>query len=432
MIMIRKLSSTTLKLNYKINSISNKFLSIIMLDSVILFLSGVPGIVLTSFLLFIDFSEEKIAVLISIASLTQLSQILSTAIYRKFRNKKKVIFTLKFVRSISLLCIPIVPLVFDTSYYFLVILIFIFIRDFSQNLIGGGFVEWNDSYITEERKGIYYGTRNVLHNGVFIVVSFIFGLILDSYKSSYFIYILIFAFALLMTIFQWLVLSKVPYKIPDIKDELPLFKTMFLPLKDKHYRSFITFSILWSLSLSLGRPLLTIYSVKYLTYSYSMIATVASLTAFFKLFSGLYFGKIVDKKSSNHVIIIAGLGFAISNFAYIFMSSSLPVIYILANVFNGIFMIGFNVAKFRLNLHLSKGINMNAYLSMNVFFSGLTAFLSIYLSSFFIKWAKSIDIRVLTYTLNSYQVLFFISGLFHLFALYYFVRTLNKKENINE
>lgn len=74
--MTKKVKDHLTKVKNNIQSTSNRFLSSIMLESVIAFLSSIQGIVLTSFLLFINFSEEQIAILI-----------------------------LQFIRSITLVCI---------------------------------------------------------------------------------------------------------------------------------------------------------------------------------------------------------------------------------------------------------------------------------------------------------------------------------------
>lgn len=176
------------------------------------------------------------------------------------------------------------------------------------------------------------------------------------------------------------------------------------------------------MSLSLGKPLMNVYVIKHLQFSYSLIAITGSLTAFIKLFSGIYQGKKIDIHCAKKVVIINGLGYGLTTFIFVFMSPNLPQIYIMASILNGIFMIGFNVSKFRLEMQLSKGTNMNAYISMNFFFSGLSVFVGTSMSGVLIRKMGDVGYILGSVTINSYQVLFLISGLLHVIAMIYFMK----------
>jgi hypothetical protein len=77
-------------------------------------------------------------------------------------------------------------------------------------------------------------------------------------------------------------------------------------------------------------------------------------------------------------------------------------------------------------MQLTKGPNMNAYISMNVFFSGLTAFLSIYLSGLLIKTFSTLTLHIHHININAYQILLLGSGLFHLLAIIFFLMTMTE------
>jgi MFS family permease len=113
---------------------------------------------------------------------------------------------------------------------------------------------------------------------------------------------------------------------------------------------------------------------------------------------------------------------------FVFMLPNNPLIYGLAVVLNGIFMIGFNVSKFRHNMKLSKGVHMNTYLSVHGFFAGIAMFISTNVSGLVVDLVGERQIQIYQWQLNSYQLLLAVAGILNLLAVYYFVRVVEKEK----
>lgn len=410
----------------------NRFYVHYALDSMIINIGNPGGLVFSSMFLFLFIDEAQIAILMSIAGLSTLLQIFSTLIYQRTTNRKRIILTFYFLRTLSLILIGVVPFLFQvTSYYPLFFILLIVYFSFTH-LVGGGVIEWNDAHVPEVIKGRYYGRRNAINNGNAIVVTFLIGIILDSFKPSNTLYLGFFIAAMIAYIIEFFLLIRIPIIEPEARPHLNLKQIFTLPIKDMTYRHFMTFSVLWVFAFSLGKPLLNIYVIKYMDFSYSLIAATTSMTAFIKIFSGIFFGYVIDRKGVSFVVTLCGIGFALFSFIYIFIRPDAPYIYILGTIGLGIFMIGFNVAKFRLNIQLSRGQFMNVFISGNSFFSGLATFLSIYLSSVIIGLLDGIELTIGQFMMNSYQLLFVLSGTFHLLAVLYFILHFNPFAQVKE
>lgn len=410
----------------------NRFYVFHVLENTINNLGNPGGIVFTSMFLYLALDESQIATLMSLAGLTTLLQIFSTLIYQKTTHKRRVILTFYFIRTFALFTIGLTPFFFDTGQIFPILFMLMLVRFGFLHLIGAGVAEWVDSYVPEGLKGRYYGRRNAMLNAGFIFTSFVIGQILDRFPPSDTLYLSFLTAAAVLYFFEWLILIRIPIIKKASRKTLNLKEIFSMPLHDRQYRRFIGFSILWMFANSLGRPLMNVYAVKYMDYTYSIIAITASTTAFIKVFSGIWFGHLLDRKSITYVVTLCGIGFGIFSLMFIFMMPESPVIYIISTVGLGIFMIGFNVAKFRLNVKLAQGEHMNVYISGNAFFIGLATFLSVYLSGLIIDIFKGFDLMIGTIHLNPYQLLFFASGTLHLIAVYYFVRLLGDKDDTGE
>lgn len=417
---------------FKKQNISTRFLISILFDTIANFVSNIYGIVFTSFMLYIGISDTRIAILLSFFGFAQLLQIFSTVIFYHYKHKKRIIYLFRFIRSLLLILTAFIPIVLPNHLYFYALAGLLILRLAMMNLQGGAFAEWNDYYVPESKKGQYYGTRNVLFNLITIILSFLFGILLDYYGGTSIFYLIAFSSSIIFTLISLSLIKDVPFPDKPRAETSSLRKEILVPLTDSSYLKFIGFSILWAFACGIGRPMINVYAIKHLNYTYSIIAIAGSLAAAFKLISGIYFGHMIDKKGGNYVVRLCGIGFGFSTILYAFMLPNNPIIFLLAHVLNGMFMIGFNVSKFRQNMQLSSGLHMTTYLSIHGFFMGLGTFISINISGFIIGLLENRTIKLLTLHINSYQILLVLSGFLNLFAVYYFVRNFSTKEIVHE
>lgn len=410
----------------------HRFLAGISFQSVAMNISRAGQLAFTSYMIYLGFNESQMGIIISLLGFSQMLQFLSSILYERFSHPKRIILTLKVIRSTLLLLVAFVPLLFPVRFHYFFFFLLCLLRGVSENLVGGGYLEWTDRYVPSNMKGRYYAIRNTLFNATFMVISLCIGAILDRYDGVYVVYIFILLFGSLCGFIEVFILSKIPYGERSIKTGAPITSVIFAPLKDKKYRQFLLFTFLWMFSTNMGMSYLTIYAVKYMAYSYSFIATTFSCSAFVKMIVGPLWGRQIDFKSPDFVIFITACGFTLTVFSFLFLSATAPWIYSIVIIANGIFMIGFNVAKYNVDLRLSKGPLRNAYLSMGVTITGLGTFVSIYICSQLVHLLANINLQLFRYSLNIYQLMFLAASILHLIALYYFISFIYSKPKKSE
>ncbi len=201
----------------------------------------IRGIFFTSFLLFLGIADGKIAILLSLVGLTQLLQPISAILYHHNKYKKSLILLFRALRTLTVVITPLIPILLDSRHYFFALFIVILLRFTFMNLIGGGFIEWNDKHVEEENKGKYYGLRNVVGNALFICLNLGLGILIDLYGSSLLFYTVTFIVVALIGIVDYKILDSITYEVDDSLDDIHFMEELRQPFKDKAYVNFFDF-----------------------------------------------------------------------------------------------------------------------------------------------------------------------------------------------
>ncbi|HPQ46309.1 MAG TPA: hypothetical protein PLP30_02990, partial [Clostridia bacterium] len=157
---------------------------------------GVGGIFMTSYLLFLGATAGQIGFLAAIPELTNVIQIFSIMVYRKYKSRKKVLIVLRILQYIFMYGIMVVPRIITGELQFLVIAACFFFGHVFRAVAGSGAIDWNNMFVPPEIKGRHFSKRNLIGNASYIVISLTLGAILDSYGGEYSTYIAITAVTL--------------------------------------------------------------------------------------------------------------------------------------------------------------------------------------------------------------------------------------------
>jgi hypothetical protein len=205
------------------------------------------------------------------------------------------------------------------------------------------------------------------------------------------------------------------------------FKEMFtLPFKNKVYRNFVLFSLLWNFSRSLAMPYYMFYSKTILELGYTYIAIIGSITCLVKIIVANPFGIAGDKKGWRNVLLYAGMMFALSNVAWGLINPDTTYLYPYVIIFNGIFMIGTNIAVFNLNIDLASTKDRLLFLGFNASVAAVFSFIGPNLASYLMDVLKDVDMVLFNMNINGYQIVFLISGILQGVFIYGFAMYLKK------
>ena len=97
-------------------------------------------------------------------------------------------------------------------------------------------------------------------------------------------------------------------------------------------------------------------------------------------------------------------------------------------ILTGIFMIGANITVFNLNFELSPNEDKILYFGFRAAMIGVFSFIAPNISGFIVKIITPIDISIMGFPINGYQIVFFVSAVLQFVAIRQFVVYLKHKE----
>lgn len=413
----------------KMTKNSNRFLIHFLSDSMFIQVMNVGGVFMTSLILMIGANEKHIGIMAAIPWLTNALQVFSVYIYKKLNSRKKVVLNSYYVQFGILILMFSSVFLLSGQLQMILFLIPYSIAYIMRAIRGGGLLEWNNFYVPEETSGRYYSTRNLLANILGIMLMLLIGWLLDIFNGPI-PYLIILAFFFIIVVVGLLALNKVEDRKDGLKTlELNLKDIFTKPFADKKFINYVGFIILWNFANLISYPYCTFYSVEYLNLSYSFVGTVMGVTCGAKILIARFWGISGDKYGWKKVIMVTGCGYALSSFFWFFIGEGSTYFYIFIRLFNGLFMIGINIAIFNLKFKMTNGENRLIYLGFQETVVGIFSFIAPNLSSLFVGFMKTV---LSTSGPNPFQIMFVISGCLQLLSIYYIINVLFKEESNNK
>ncbi|HRX41602.1 MAG TPA: MFS transporter [Clostridia bacterium] len=384
---------------------------------------GVGGIFMTSYLLFLGATAGQIGFLAAIPELTNVIQIFSIMVYRKYKSRKKVLIVLRILQYIFMYGIMVVPRIITGELQFLVIAACFFFGHVFRAVAGSGAIDWNNMFVPPEIKGRHFSKRNLIGNASYIVISLTLGAILDSYGGEYSTYIAITAVTLVFVLLELIMYARTDDYCSDFEEAKPLSLKNILkkPFSHGPYKAFMIFSLGWMFARSLAMPYYTYYSKTILGLDYTYIAILGSVVAIVKIFAAGVWGGTGDKNGWRNVLSFSGYIFAGANMLWAFTSPATQFLYPVVIVTTGIFMIGANITVFNLNFELSPEEDKIMYFGLRAAVVGIFSFIAPNISGFVFRIFEDVVFQLAGMSISGYQIIFFISALGQFVAIRQFV-----------
>lgn len=392
-------------------------------------ITGVGGIFMTSYLLYLGVTATQIGFLAALPNLTNIIQVFSILAYRKYKSRKKVLMFLRISQYIFMYMIILIPRMVTGEYQFGIIAACFFFGHLFRAAAGSGEIDWNNMFVPPEIKGRHFSKRNLIGNASYIVTSLILGQLLDAYDKIYIVYLLIMAVTLIFVALELFSFSKIDDFSEDLEDAKPIkIKEMLIrPFKNKTYMAFIYFSLSWMFARSLAMPYYTYYSKAVLLLEYTYIAIMGSIIAFLKIFAAGVWGGRGDKNGWRKILAFSGYAFAGANMIWAFMNTQTLFLYPVVIILTGIFMIGANITVFNLNFELSPNEDRILFFGFRAALVGIFSFIAPNIAGLIVKFITPIDLNLLGFNINGYQIVFFLSALLQFVAVRQFVVYLKHK-----
>lgn len=392
------------------------------------------GAFLVAFALLLGASNVVIGLIAALQALSQVLQIPALYLVEATGNRKALMVFSLFASRIFWLLLALVPWLIPEPYQVDAMFIALFI-DYALGTIAGlAWNSWMRDLIPENILGRYMGKRMAISTGIGVVITLAAGLGVDAFTDNFIgtsalvIYSLYFALGGLFGLWGIYFIARTPEPVMERRPHPRIWGPIREPFQDVNFRRLLMFLGSWNFAVNLAAPFFTVYMLKRLELSMSLIVAFSILSQVVNVFFFRLWGRLADRFSNKSVLAESGFMF-VTTFA-IWPFAALPeqywitlAILLLIHAMAGISTAGVTLCTGNIALKLAPRGKATAYLAVRSFVAGIAATIAPILGGVLGNWFESERLSVTlawtsTATQSSWQFpAVVLSGLDFLFVL---------------
>ncbi len=433
---------TTVKwshLQESMNLKANKALQNSIYDGIFanMFATLTGGMFLTGLALHLNMGDLIIGLLGSIPFLVTIFQLPASYFVEKNSRRKQVAYQ---GAAIARLCwIPILVAAFlpgiSNSVRFLSMLSIFLLAHMCASISYVSWLSWTSDMVPEAIRGRFFGTRNMFCGLGGMAVMLLFGNMMDLFKMRWPEWMSVgFSIAFISAAVFGLLSLHFMRRIPDLPAARPKIhrsfrSLLYLPLRDRNFRYFLSFNFFWSFSVYFASPFFTMYFLRYLKLSYGFIAVLGIISGAADLFGMQLWGRISDKVRNKVIIQISCWFVIFLPIAWATVSPGSVAVPVVLHLVGGGFWAGINLCMNNLLLRISPQENKALFLSTYSIVGGMSAALAPVLAGLALRSLDNVDLYVLGRSVVPLQAIFFTSTLLRLLS-FQFLKYVHEPEEV--
>lgn len=350
-------------------------------------------------------TAQQIGFLMSIPHLlAAIFQLFSADITDKLKERKFLVTRFAFFQALTWALFLSLALFFRSA--FLLIIVFTLYVMFGT-FANAPWSSWMGDLVEEDKRGRFFGKRNMIVNGVNLTAFIVAGVILN-----FFTQINVFVgFAILFAVAFFSRLLSVHFLNLMYEPEYKVKRTAYFSLLSfvkkmafNNFGRFVIFMSLVSLAVNFSGPFFAVYMLRDLKFSYLTYAIVIGLNTVAQLLSMRYWGRFSDRFGNKTIFGITGFLIPLCPILWLFSRNMMYLV--LVQIYSGFVWAGFNLSTgnyFFDAVTPQKRARCVAYYN---FFNGLAIFIGASLGGI-------VAMRIVPWLffVSKYQNLFLLSGL---------------------
>lgn len=355
---------------------------------------------ISPFAIAINTSNSLIIMLSSIASiLGPFSQLIGSKLIEK-TTRKKIVLKSVFLESLMWLPLITIAILFYngilTQILPLILLISFSLFIIFSNISYPAWFSWLGDIVNENKRGKWFAKRTLIMSFVTIILAISASFLLDYFKKINLImigFIILFSLALISRIICWKIFKKQYEPKIELKEGYYFsFADFILKSTKNNFGRFTIFRSVLGFATAISSPLIVIYLLKYLQFSYTSYVVITLAGTLFSLLVLKLWGKFADKYGNYRVLRITSIAIPIIPILWI-LNHSLIYLILVPSFIGGTAWAGFNISARNFiydNISTQKrGLAVSYYnilIGIGVFFgAGLSAILIKFLTISFIE-----------------------------------------------
>ena len=367
--------------------------------------------IIISIALYFNASPFQISIISSFPVFSQMFQVFTPLWYKLFKGRKRSLMFVSIVGRGSLILLPIVVF-FDLkkSWIFVsIMIVYSLFGTFISNI-------WTTAMrelVPFEKRGKYFGLRNVFSSAIGILVTYLYAQFLDfpDQKMGILLVTILVAIFALVTIILFIF-----HQIPEINDKPPKV-SLKKPFQDKKFQTFLTFVIIWTFAIELTRPYFSYLQLAILDVNTRFLGNISVISGIITLILYPFYGKLSDKYGNKNILMI---GISLATIGPLLYFVITPYNYrsliLLDGIFSAFAWAAINLTFFNLLLE-TVAEPAESYIGAYAFASGIIAIVASSIGGFFGNFLKDKTVYILGDKYYGIQLLILAGFLLRIYAL---------------
>ena len=269
-------------------------------------LSG--GAFITAMAIHLGASNFQIGLLASLPILTNIFQLLSIWLVKRYNNRRAVAVFSSFLGRFPMLFAGFLPFIFTTAVGLKLLLAILFVHYFFGSVAGASWNAWVKDLIPEKRLGSFFSHRTKLVTILSAVLGLAISFSIDYVRVNFPEFLTLTYYGIFVTGglvgllgVYWLAKAPEPTPLPVEENVFDQFKK---PLGDKNFRNLLIFNAAWAFSLNMAVPFFTVFLMKTMGLPLSYVIGFTILAQISNIFTIKTLGKFTDRFSNKTIISI--------------------------------------------------------------------------------------------------------------------------------
>ena len=375
------------------------------------------GIFLSGYIVLLGGSDFLTGLLNNSLGWASVAGIASSLLFERMRRRKIIIITFYILSRLLVCSIIFLPLIFRSNAKMLVIMtVMVIIGNVLWSFFSTGNIVWMMNAIPRNTRKEFIYARTFWLRISFTLFTIVMGFVLDAYNKSYAGFFAVFVTSLVLSAIDAVVLINIEEPENPVNSEKGVKSgQIFEPWKNKEYRRYLVFVILFYMGLLISVSYTPLYLIKYMDFDYKFISSITVLCYIFMIVSTKFWSKIEWKRGIKYVLKLGALFIVAEVLVYAFLTRETYFLLFIAAIVSGIGNGGFNIALLNHRYDLMPEGNKTIYESWFGAVYGLGTIFAPILGGYLLERLPILNDGVLRH--SNFQFLYLITFVFVLIII---------------
>jgi MFS family permease len=354
------------------------------------------GTFLVAMALLMGASNFQIGLLAALPTFTNIFQLLSIWLVRRYNNRRAVSVICSYLARIPLLVVGALALLFPRQELVTLVIGMLFFLYFFGSIAGPAWNAWMKDLVPERMLGAYFSKRSRYSQLLSVILTLTLAVLLDFVKDHYperqlETYGYMFLAGGIIGITGAAILSRAPEPQSYLSKE-NIFRLFLRPLRDGNFRRLLMFNSAWVFAINIATPFFSVFMMKTLGLSLSIIIGLNILSLLCNIFTVQIWGAFADRYSNKTIIAIAAPLYVLCILAWCFVGIYTSfyanmALLVAIHIVSGFALSGINLSLTNIGLKLAPNDAAIVYLSakniITAFFSSIAPLIGGMLADYF-------------------------------------------------